>query len=81
MTVKVSSIGLKGLEGYRVQVEVQISSGTELMVIVGLPVASLKESKERVLSAIRTIECDVTDKKIVVNLSRRNKRKMARFLT
>ena len=42
MTVKVSSIGLKGLEGYRVQVEVQISSGTE----------SMKESKERVLSAI-----------------------------
>jgi hypothetical protein len=31
MTVKVPSICLKGLEGYRVQVEVQISSGTESM--------------------------------------------------
>ncbi|MDC3411865.1 hypothetical protein NC797_02915 [Aquibacillus sp. 3ASR75-11] len=29
MTVKVSSIGLKGLEGYRVQVEVRISQDTE----------------------------------------------------
>ncbi|GAE28083.1 Mg(2+) chelatase family protein [Halalkalibacter wakoensis JCM 9140] len=69
MTVNVSSIGLKGLEGYRVQVEVQVSKGTESMVIVGLPDASVKESKERVLSAIRTLDCDVTDQKIVVNLS------------
>ncbi|MFC0472233.1 magnesium chelatase domain-containing protein [Halalkalibacter kiskunsagensis] len=69
MTVNVSSIGLKGLEGYRVQVEVQVSKGTESMIIVGLPDTSVKESKERVLSAIRTLECDVTDQKIVVNLS------------
>ncbi|MFK2825561.1 YifB family Mg chelatase-like AAA ATPase [Bacillus sp. B190/17] len=69
MTVKVSSIGLKGLEGYRVQVEVQVSQGTESMVIVGLPDASVKESKERVLSAVRTLDGDVTDQKIVVNLS------------
>ena len=69
MTVKISSIGLKGLEGYLVQVEVQISQGTESMVIVGLPDVSVKESKERVLSTIRTLDCDVTDQKIVVNLS------------
>lgn len=69
MTVKISSIGLHGLDGYRVQVEVQISPGTESMIIVGLPDASVKESKERVLSAIRTLDCDVTDQKIVVNLS------------
>ncbi|MGF6953438.1 hypothetical protein QF028_005943 [Neobacillus sp. B4I6] len=48
MTVKVSSIGLKGLEGYRVQVEVRIRTGTEPMVIVGMPDASVKESRERV---------------------------------
>lgn len=30
MTVKVTSIGLKGLEGYRVQVEVRISHDSEL---------------------------------------------------
>lgn len=39
------------------------------MVIVGLPDASVKESKERVLSTLRSLECDVTDQKIVVNLS------------
>jgi magnesium chelatase family protein len=69
LTVKVLSIGLKGLEGYRVQVEVQASPGVESMVIVGLPDASVKESKERVLSAIRALGGDVIKKKIVVNLS------------
>ncbi|WP_312093665.1 YifB family Mg chelatase-like AAA ATPase [Niallia sp.] len=69
MTVKVSSIGLKGLEGYRVQVEVWISQNTESMVIVGLPDASVKESRERVLASIAHFDLDVTDKKVVVNLS------------
>jgi magnesium chelatase family protein len=69
MTVKISSIGLKGMEGYIVQVQVKISTATESMVIVGLPDASVKESKERVLAAISHFGVDVTDQKIVVNLS------------
>lgn len=69
MTVKVSSIGLKGLEGYRVQVEVRISPGTESMIIVGLPDASVKESRERVIAALSHFDADVTDQKVVVNLS------------
>ncbi|OAS88200.1 MULTISPECIES: YifB family Mg chelatase-like AAA ATPase [Metabacillus] len=79
MTVKISSIGLRGLEGYRVQVEVQVSAGKESMVIVGLPDASVKESKERVLSAVRTLNCDVTDQKIVVNLSPSEQKKNGPF--
>jgi magnesium chelatase family protein len=69
MTKKVSSIGLKGLEGYRVQVEVRIRPGTESMVIVGLPDASVKESRERVIAALSYFDMDVTDQKVVVNLS------------
>lgn len=69
MTKKVSSIGLKGLEGYRVQVEVRISPGTESMVIVGLPDASVKESRERVIAALSHFDLDITDQKVVVNLS------------
>jgi magnesium chelatase family protein len=69
MTVKVSSIGLKGLEGYVVQVEVRISPGTESMVIVGLPDASVKESRERVIAALSHFAADLTDQKVVVNLS------------
>jgi magnesium chelatase family protein len=69
MTVKVSSIGLKGLEGYRVQVEIRIKPGTESMVIVGLPDASVKESRERVAAALGHFDADMTDQKVVVNLS------------
>ncbi|MBS4204858.1 hypothetical protein [Lederbergia citrea] len=47
MTVKVSSVGLKGLEEYKIQVEVQSFSGPHSMVIVGLPDASVKDSRER----------------------------------
>ncbi|MDC3423464.1 YifB family Mg chelatase-like AAA ATPase [Aquibacillus sp. 3ASR75-11] len=75
MTVKVSSIGLRGLEGYRVQVEVRISQDTESMVIVGLPDASVKESRERVLASIAHFDLDVTDKKVVVNLSPSDQKK------
>ncbi|WML41528.1 YifB family Mg chelatase-like AAA ATPase [Neobacillus sp. OS1-2] len=69
MTIKVTSVGLKGLEGYRVQVEVKIKTGTESMVIVGLPDASVKESRERVVAALGHFDVDVTDQKVVVNLS------------
>lgn len=46
MSAKENSIGLKGLEGYFVQVEVQVMDGIESIVIVGLPDASVKESRE-----------------------------------
>jgi magnesium chelatase family protein len=69
MTVKALSIGLKGFEGYLVQVEVRIKPGTESMVIVGLPDASVKESRERVVASLGHFDVDVTDQKIVVNLS------------
>ncbi|WP_276245355.1 hypothetical protein [Virgibacillus profundi] len=44
MATVVSSIGLKGIEGYQVQVEVQLLPGIEGVSIVGLPDASVKES-------------------------------------
>jgi len=75
MTVKVTSIGLKGLEGYRVQVEVRIFHDTESMVIVGLPDASVKEARERVLASLAHFDLDVTDKKVVVNLSPSDQKK------
>ncbi|WP_425472110.1 hypothetical protein [Terrilactibacillus laevilacticus] len=50
MTTIVQSIGLKGLEGYKVKV--QVMPGKESVCIVGLPDACLKESKERVIGAL-----------------------------
>lgn len=79
MTVKVSSIGLKGLDGYRVQVEVQASEGMESVVIVGLPDVSVKESKERVLSTLRSLGCSTIEKKVVINLSPSDQKKNGPF--
>jgi magnesium chelatase family protein len=38
-----TSIGLKGMEGYRVQAEVQLIPGVEAVRVVGLPATSVKE--------------------------------------
>jgi magnesium chelatase family protein len=59
--MKPLSIGLKGLESYFVQAEVRIKPGAESMVIVGLPDASVKESRERVIAALGHFDVDVTD--------------------
>ena len=48
----VMSIGLQGLKGERVRVEADIRVDKEQCVIIGLPDASIKESKERILSCL-----------------------------
>lgn len=69
MVAKIMSIGLKGVEGYRVQVEVQTLDGMDAFLIVGLPDTSVKESKERVTSALHSIGSKIVDQKTIVNLS------------
>jgi magnesium chelatase family protein len=69
MSSKVTSIGLKGLEGYRVTVEVQAVTGVNSIVIVGLPDASVKESKQRITAAFHGLGYFVHHQKIIVNLS------------
>ncbi|MFY3790509.1 YifB family Mg chelatase-like AAA ATPase [Ureibacillus sp. MALMAid1270] len=68
MATVVSSIGLKGIEGYRVQVEVQLVPG-EGVSIVGLPDTSVKESRERVMAALYSYDCQIIDQKVVIHLS------------
>ncbi len=52
MLAKVTSCTLVGLEGVLIEVEVDNSSGFPSLVIVGLPDAAVKESSERVRTAI-----------------------------
>ncbi|WP_233879565.1 YifB family Mg chelatase-like AAA ATPase [Virgibacillus halodenitrificans] len=63
------SVGLKGMEGYLVQVEVQLLPGLESVSIIGLPNAAVKESKDRVMAALFANDCQIPDKKIIVHLS------------
>lgn len=68
-------MALQGLEGYLVSIQVDISNGMPDFQIVGLPDASVKESKERVKTAIRNSNIEFLSKRVVVNLSPANTRK------
>jgi magnesium chelatase family protein len=66
---KVTSCALEGLEGILVDVEVDTSRGMPSLVIVGLPDAAVKESSERVRSAIKNSGFVFPGKRITVNLA------------
>lgn len=71
----IKSMGLLGLEGYLIDVEVDVSTGIPDWQIVGLPDAGLKEAKQRVKTAIKNAGYDFPSRKIVVNLAPANTRK------
>lgn len=65
----IKSMALHGLDGYLVDVQVDISNGLPYFEIVGLPDTSIRESKERVKSAIRNSGEEFPSRRIVVNLA------------
>ena len=71
----VKSIALQGLDGFLVRIEVDISSGLPAWDIVGLPDVSVKESKERVRTAIKNCGINLLSRKYVINLSPANIKK------
>ena len=75
MLSKVNSIALRGLDGYLVEVQVDISSGIPCWVIVGLPDMSVREAPERVRAAIKNSNFEFKSRKIVVNLAPADLRK------
>ena len=75
MLSKVNSIALRGLDGYLVEVQVDISSGIPCWEIVGLPDISVREAKERVRAAIKNSNFEFKSRKIVVNLAPADLRK------
>jgi magnesium chelatase family protein len=69
MLAKVNSCAVVGMEGYMVQVEVDISPGLPAFFLVGLPDEAIQESKERVRGAIRNSGFTFPMKRISVNLA------------
>lgn len=69
MISKILSGTVYGIEGFIIDVEIDISSGLPSFSIVGLPDTAVRESRERVTSAIRNSGFDFPMKKIVVNLA------------
>ncbi|MGF7057232.1 YifB family Mg chelatase-like AAA ATPase [Brassicibacter mesophilus] len=75
MLSKVKTCVLQGLAGYIVDVETDISRGLPSFNIVGLPDAAIKESKERVRTAIKNAGYDFPLSRITVNLAPANLKK------
>ncbi len=75
MLSQVNSSAVLGIDAYVVDVEVDISSGLPRFDIVGLPDASVQESRERVRSAIKNSGLEFPMKRITINLAPADVRK------
>ncbi|MBM4386105.1 MAG: YifB family Mg chelatase-like AAA ATPase [Deltaproteobacteria bacterium] len=69
MITKVFTGAVTGIDGIMVEVESDINEGIDRFEIVGLPETSVKESKVRVLSALRNCGYDIYNRRIAINLA------------
>ena len=69
MLALIKSFGLKGLDGFPVQAEIDMHSGMPTYDIVGLADTAVKESKERVRSAMKNSGYRYPVASIVINLA------------
>jgi len=69
MLAKVFSFGLLGIEAYPVEIEVDVSRGLPAVTLVGLADTAIRESKERVKSAIKNSGFDWPGERITVSLA------------
>ena len=69
------SYGLNGLNGFAVAVEADVSGGLPAFSLVGLPDSAVKESSERVRSAIKNLNCPWPASHVTVNLAPADVRK------
>ncbi|WP_416198056.1 MAG: Magnesium chelatase family protein [Sporanaerobacter sp.] len=75
MYSKVKTCVLQGLNGFIIEVETDISRGLPTFNIVGLPDTAIKESKERVRTAIKNSGYEFPLNRITINLAPANLKK------
>ncbi len=69
MLARVLSGALIGIDAYPVEVEVDIAQGLPQFATVGLPEGAVKESKDRVKSAIKNSSYEFPNRRITINLA------------
>jgi len=69
MLAKVLSFGLWGIEAYPIEIEVDISRGLPAVTLVGLADTAIRESKERVKSALKNSGFDWPVERITISLA------------
>ena len=75
MLAKAKSCAVVGLDGFVVDVEVDISPGLPRFDVVGLADTAVQESRARVRAAIRNSGCEFPGRRIVANLAPADVRK------
>jgi magnesium chelatase family protein len=75
MIIVIDSGAIDGLDGYSVRVEVDAGRGLPSFHIVGLPNAAVRESRERVLAAMRQQNLPRPAGRVIVNLAPADVRK------
>lgn len=75
MISNIKTISLNGIDGNLVEVQTDITGGLPNFEIVGLPDTSVKESKERIRSAIKNSNIEFPSRKIIINLAPASTRK------
>ncbi|MGQ9818661.1 MAG: YifB family Mg chelatase-like AAA ATPase [Candidatus Kapaibacteriales bacterium] len=75
MYSRISSASLIGIDAFIVDIETHLENALPNIVIVGLPDSAVKESKERVTSAIKNSGFPFPAKKITINLAPADVRK------
>src|SRR5713226_2618930 len=69
MLFKSFSAAVFGIDAYLIEVEVDISAGNGIFLTVGLPDAAVRESRERIKSAIKNCGLEFPFQNITVNLA------------
>lgn len=69
MLAKINSFALNGVNGYKIDIELDINAGMPSYDVVGLPDTAIKESRERVRSAIKNSGLSYPVKKLTINLA------------
>ena len=71
----IKSLGVNGVGGYEVSVEIYITNGLPAFDVVGLPDVAVKESRERVRAAIKNNGFKFPVSRMTVNLAPADKKK------
>lgn len=69
MVIKCNSFGINGMDGYKVEIEASLQSGLPAFDMVGLPDTAVRESRDRVKSALKNCGFKFPPAHITLNLA------------
>ena len=69
MLAKLTSLAVLGIDAYNIGIEADITEALPSFTIVGLPDGAVRESRERVMSAIKNCGFELPPRKVTINMA------------